>query len=145
MVFELVAEFGDDADSGHCGGVAERAEGASEHVLGKLADQVNVFGASEAGMEAIEHLLEPGGALTAGDAPAAGFVGVKMHDAPRHIHHASVFVNDDHAARAEHRPGFGDSVVVHGDINFIGFEYGAGTATRNDGLELFASTDAAGN
>src|SRR5215472_1800115 len=145
VIFEFVAEFLHDADGGHRGGVAERAEGAAEHVLGELADQVDVFRAAEAGVEALQHSIEPVRAFAAGDAPAAGFVRVEVHDAARHIHHAGVFVDDDHAARAEHGTGLGDGVVVHGDINFVGFEDRAGASARDDGLQFLPAAHAAGH
>src|SRR4029077_7328305 len=92
-------------------------EGPAQHIFGKLADEIDIFRTPEASMEAIEHLAQPGGALTAGNAPTAGFVRVEMHDAARHVHHAGVFVHDHHAAGAEHGAGFGDGVVVHGNVD----------------------------
>ena len=52
MVFKFAAEFLHDADGGHCGGVAQGTEGAAQHIFGKLADQVDIFGAAKAGVEA---------------------------------------------------------------------------------------------
>src|SRR5271155_4793194 len=81
MVFEFVAPFLDDADGGQSSGIAERAESAPEHILGKLVDQRNIFGAAAALVETVEHLAHPGGAFAAGNAPAAGLVRIEVHDA----------------------------------------------------------------
>src|ERR1700683_3381044 len=98
MILELIAPFLDDADRGQRGRVAERAEGAPENVLRKLGDQRNVFLAAGTCVEPVEHFLEPGGAFAAGNAPAAGFMRVEMHDATSDVHHAGVFVHDHGAA-----------------------------------------------
>src|SRR5215831_9747764 len=117
MVLELVTEFLHDTDGGHRGGV-KRAEGAAEHVFGELSDQIDVFGAAQAGVETLEHFVEPASAFAAGNAPAAGFVRVKVHDAAGHVYHAGIFVDDYHAAGAEHGAGLGNGVVIHGDVDF---------------------------
>src|SRR5579859_2531141 len=145
MIFEFVPPLLHDADGRQCGGIAERAESAAQHVLGKFADHVDVFGAAKPGMEALEHFAEPGGSFAARDAPAAGFMRVKMHDPARHIDHAGVFIHHDHAAGAEHRAGFGDGVVIHGQINFVGGEDRARTAAGNHRFEFFAVGNAAGH
>ncbi len=93
-------------------------------------------GAPDAGMETVQHLAQPARAFAAGNAPAAGFVRVEMHDAPRQIHHAGVFVDHDEAARAQHRAGLGHGIVIHVDVNFLGRQQRAGTAAGNHGLEL---------
>src|SRR5580658_10951332 len=91
MIFELVAPFLDDAHRGQRGGVSERAEGAPENVLRKLGDQRNIFLSAGTCVEPVEQFLEPRGAFAAGDAPAAGFVRIEMHDAAGDVHHAGVF------------------------------------------------------
>ncbi len=82
-------------------------------------------------METVQHLAQPSGAFAAGDAPAAGFVRVKVHDAAGHVDHAGVFVHDDHAAGAEHRAGFGDGIVIHGNVDFAGAHQRARAAAGN--------------
>src|SRR6266446_6156160 len=118
MLLEFFAPLLHDADGGQRRGVAERAEGAAQHIFGEVADEVDVFRTPETSVKTIEHLAQPSGAFAAGDAPAAGFVRVEMHDAARHVHHAGVFVHDDHAAGAEHRASFSYRVVVHGNVDF---------------------------
>jgi len=122
MVFKFVAPFLDDADGGQSRGIAERAESAPEHIFRKLVNQRDIFRATAAFVEAVEHLTQPGGAFAARNAPAAGFVRVKMHNAAREIHHAGVLVNYDGAAGAEHRADLGNGVVIHVDVNFAGVE-----------------------
>src|SRR6266852_6201113 len=145
MLLELVAPLLHDADGGQRGGIAERAERATKHILGEVADKVDIFGSPEAGMEAIEHLAQPGGPFAAGNTPAAGLVRVEMHDAPRHVHHAGVFVHDHHAAGPEHGAGFGDGIVVHGKVDLGRAHQRAGAAAGNHGLELLAAWNAAGD
>src|SRR6516225_6392235 len=132
MIFKLVAKLFHDADGGHGCGVAERTKCAAQHVRGKIADKADVFRPAVARVKTVQSLLQPGGSFAAGNAPAAGFMGVEVHDAASHVHHASIFVDDHHAAGTEHRAGLSDGVVVHGDIDFVGLEHRAGTATGND-------------
>ncbi len=131
MIFKFVAPFLHDADGRQRRGIAERAESAPEHIFRKLVNQRNIFRAAAALVEAVEHFAQPGGAFAAGNAPAAGFVRVKMHDAARQIHHAGIFVNDHRAAGAEHRADLGDRIVIHADVNFVGAQ-AAGTNCRRE-------------
>src|ERR1700691_2033887 len=66
--FEIVAEFFNNRDGWHCGGIAQRAKSTAQHVFRQLADQWNITLLSSAGMEAIQHLLEPGSAFAARNA-----------------------------------------------------------------------------
>ena len=143
MILKLVPPLLHDADRGQRRGVAERAERAPEHVLRKLVDQRDVFLAAAALVEAVEHLAQPRGAFAAGNAPAAGFVRVEMHDAARDVHHAGVFVHDHRAARAEHRADLGHRIVIHGDVDFVGRKQRAGTAAGNHGFQFLAARHAA--
>src|SRR5580704_7442693 len=68
MVFEFVAPFFNDADGRQRRGIAERAEGAPEHIFRKLVNQWDIFRAAAAFVETVEHLAQPGGAFTAGNA-----------------------------------------------------------------------------
>src|SRR5262245_32873452 len=145
MVFKLAAEFLHDADGRHRGGVAERAEGAAQHVLRELAHHVDVFGTAEARVEALQHFAQPNGSFAAGNAPAAGFVRVEVHDAARHVYHAGVFVHHHHAARAEHAASFGNRVVVHRQIDFVRGHQRAGAAAGNHRFQLLAVGNAAGH
>src|SRR5579859_6155959 len=138
MILKFVSPLLHDADGGQRSGVTERAEGAAEHVLRKLSDQVNVFAAAKARVEAFQHFAEPRCSLAAGNAPAAGLVRVKVHDPARHVDHAGVFIHNNHAAGAKHRTGFGDGVVVHRKIDFVRGENRAGAAAGNYGFELLA-------
>src|SRR5215470_17343364 len=116
MILKFATELFHDTDGWHGGSIPQWAEGAAEHVLGKFVNQVNVLAATEAGVEAVQHLPEPGGSLAAGDAPATRFVRVEVHDAACHVHHAGVLVHDHHAAGAQHAAGFSNGIVVHGQV-----------------------------
>ena len=102
MRFELVAELLDDRDGRHRRRIAQRAERPAQHVLRNSPIRSMSLVRPAAVVEAVEHLLQPGGAFAAGDAPAAAFVRVEPHDAQRGLHHAGVFVQDHHAARTQH-------------------------------------------
>ena len=143
MIFKFIAPLFDDADRRHRGSIAKRAKRAPEHVLRKLVNQWNIFRASAALVEAVEHLAQPGGAFAAGNAPAAGFVRVEMHDAAREVHHAGVFVNDHRAAGAKHRTDFRDRVVVQVDVDFVGAKQRTRTAARDDGFQFLSAANAA--
>src|SRR6266851_2192660 len=145
MLLEFVAPLLHDADGGQRRGVAERAKRAAQHIFGDVADEVDIFGTPEAGVEAIEHLAQPGGAFAAGDAPAAGLVRVEMHDAAGHVHHAGVFVHNHHAAGAEHGAGLGDGIVVHWNVDLGRAHQRAGAAARNDSFQFLAVGNAAGS
>src|SRR3954471_5179116 len=71
VIFEFVAELLHDGDGRHGGGIAERAEGTTQHVLRNIADQVNVRTGAVPFVEARENFLQPGGAFAARDAPPA--------------------------------------------------------------------------
>src|ERR1700722_7274237 len=145
MIFEFVLPFFDDADGRHGSGVAERAKRAAEQILCEFAEQRDIFGAPFAAVETVEHTAHPGGAFAAGNAPAAGFVGVEMHDPPGHVDHAGVFVHDHYAAGTEHGADFGDGIIIHGHVGFRGGEHRARAASGNDRLQFFAVADTAAN
>src|SRR5260370_20074644 len=71
VVFELFAELLDEAQGGHGCCVAERAEGAAHHVFGEVLDVIHILARAAAVVDAGEGLLDPVGALSAGEAPAA--------------------------------------------------------------------------
>ena len=144
IVFKFVAELFDDADGGHRGGVAQRAEGAAQHVFGKVADHNDVALRACSLDESGEQLFEPGGAFAAGDAPAAAFVLVEAHNAEGDADHVGIFIEDDHAAAAEHALYFGERIVIEREtVAFGGGEHGAGTAAGDYRLQLFAIAHAA--
>src|SRR5262249_26956449 len=53
VIFKFVAPLLHDADSRQSGGIAERAEGAAEHIFRQVAHEIDVFRAAEAGVEAL--------------------------------------------------------------------------------------------
>src|SRR6267154_1889384 len=76
MIFELVAPLLHDTDCRQRRGVAQRAKTVPEYVFREFTDKVNIFFAPTAVVEAVQHLPQPCGAFTTGDAPTAGFVRV---------------------------------------------------------------------
>src|SRR5262249_3023115 len=78
VVLKFIAPLLHDADSGQCCRIPKRAESTAKHVPGKLAHQVYVFTAAKSFVETVQHLSQPGRSFAAGNAPAAGFMGVKV-------------------------------------------------------------------
>src|SRR6266853_5166455 len=79
-LFEVLPELFDDRNGGHRGGIAQSAKGMSQHVVRKLAHQVDILAPPQAGVVALQDLLKPGGALAAGDAPATALMRIEFHD-----------------------------------------------------------------
>jgi len=79
MLLDSCAHFFYDTDRGHGGGVAERAKRFAEHILCQFADHWNIFGPAATEWKRSSIFAQPAPSFTAGDAPAAGFVRVKMH------------------------------------------------------------------
>src|SRR5665213_410723 len=103
-----MSPFLNNADRGHGSGVAQRTERAAEHAFCEITDHRDVFRGAEARMETVQHLAQPARAFTAGNAPAAGFVRVKMHDAACEVDHAGVFVDYNESTGTKHRASSGD-------------------------------------
>src|SRR5260370_28190923 len=101
MLLKFVAPLLHDADSRQRRGVAKRAERAAQHILGEIAYEIDIFGAAIACVKTVQHFAQPGGAFAAGDAPAAGFVRIKVHDAAGPVPPARVFLPYDQPAPAE--------------------------------------------
>src|ERR1700684_854011 len=59
MIFEFIPPLLHDADRRHRRRITKRTESFSQQVLSKFADQRNIFAASAAIMEAIEHFAQP--------------------------------------------------------------------------------------
>src|SRR5579883_3671903 len=68
MIFKFVPELLHDRDRRHGRGIAQGAEGAAEHVLRDVADQVDVVLRAAAFVEARQDLAQPRRALAARDA-----------------------------------------------------------------------------
>ena len=143
MLFEFVPELLEDGERRHGRGVAQRAECIAQDVSRHLVHQIRVFASSQSFVKTVEQLFQPSGALAARHAPTAGLVRVEVHDALRHLHHAGCLVEDDDAARAEHRAGLAERVEVHGDVDFIGREQGRRRTARNHRLQPLVSSDTA--
>src|ERR1700731_3039014 len=119
MIFEFVPPLFYDADRRQGRSVSERAERPPEHIFRELVDQANIFGAPTAFVKAVKHFAQPCGAFAARDAPAAGLMRIEMHDPPGQVDHAGIFVENDGAARAQHRADLCDGVIIERDIDFL--------------------------
>src|ERR1700691_4550405 len=96
-------------------------------------------------MKAVEQFTQPRRALAAPNAPAAGFVRIKMHDPPRQIHHARFLVNNYQAARTQHRADFRHRVIIHRYINFIRRKQRTRASAGYHRLQLLAILHTAGD
>ncbi len=77
VCFKFFAELLYEADDGHGRCVAERAEGAAQHVLGEVAEVVDILCHSGPGMEALEGLRQPVRALRGRECTSRSFRGGK--------------------------------------------------------------------
>src|SRR3954452_15667932 len=98
VVLKFFSEFFYEGDRRHRRGVAQRAEGAAQHVFCEILHVVDIFHHSTAGMKTDERLLQPVRSLAAGNAPSAAFVLIKLHRAECEFHNALRVVHDHHAA-----------------------------------------------
>src|SRR5438128_1446047 len=71
VIFKLLPPFLHDGHRRNRRSVAQRTEGASQHVLRQIINVVNVSLLARAGVETRERLLQPVCAFAAGDTPSA--------------------------------------------------------------------------
>src|SRR5258708_5365785 len=119
------------------GRIAQWTERPTQHVLGQVLNVVDVLLQSAAIMEASESFLEPVSTFTAGNAPAATFVLVELHDSQGKFDHASLVVNHHNTAGAQELSALAEGIEVH--VHLVGFfrcEDERGRAARNNGFEL---------
>src|SRR5262245_21459478 len=98
VVGELVAEVLEHALHRHRGGIAERADGATLDVVGHRVEQREVFRATLAVLDAIDHAPQPAGAFAARRALAAALVLVEVGQAQQALDHAATLVHHDDGA-----------------------------------------------
>src|SRR5208337_908395 len=98
MIFKFFSELFHERHGGHRCRVSERTECLSQHVLSQVIDVVDVLLQPSTRMEARERLLQPVGAFTAGDAPAATFMLIKLDGAQRELHNAGRIIEHNHPA-----------------------------------------------
>ena len=90
-----------------------------------------------------EDLLAPARALAARRALAAALVDVELGDAQRQLDDAGAVVDRRHGARAGHRAGRGDRLVVESGVDLVGQQDRRGGAAGDDRLERAAVRHAA--
>src|SRR4051794_38055525 len=138
VCFEFFAELLDHADYGHGSSVAERAEGAPQHVLAEVAQVIDVLHDATTGVKADERLLQPVGTFATGNAPATTLVLIELDGAEEELDDAGLVVEDDDAAGAEERAGLHQGVEVHREVALVRFENRHGRTARNDSFECAA-------
>src|SRR5687767_4884922 len=141
---ELVAEQLDVGHDGHGGRVAERAERLAEDHVADVPQLVDLGKPALAVLELGEDVLHPVRALAAGRALAARLVAVELRHVERQVDHAHLVVDEDAAARADHRAGGGDRFVVERDVELIRQHGGHRRSAGDDRLEHVAGLHPAG-
>jgi hypothetical protein len=88
-------------------------DGATLDAVGDRVEERQVRGLAVPVADAVDHTPQPAGALATRRALAAGLLVIKVGQPKQRLHRAARLVHDDDRARAEHRPGLGDRVVIH--------------------------------
>ena len=117
VILELAAEMLEETLDRQGRRIAEGTDGATHDVAQHAVQQVQVFRLAQSVLDAMDHLVHPGGAFPAGCALAAGFFVIEEGQSFQGLHHTHRFVHDDDRAGAEHGTGFGDGVVIHGGLH----------------------------
>ena len=141
----LVPEVVEGGENGVRRGLAETAECGVLDDSGEVAQLGEVFhGAATVG-DFFKDFAEALVADTAGRALAAALLAGELKIELGDGGHAAGLVHDDHTARAHHRAGSHEAVVVDSGVEVLGSEAATGGATGLDGLELASVLDAATN
>ena len=106
---------------------------------------IYIFHRAVAFVDAGHRLLQPVGALAAGDAPAAALVLVELDGAECELDDRNRLIEDDDAGGAEHGARLAHLVEVHANIDFVRAQDGTRCAAGHHGLECLAVGNAAGN
>jgi hypothetical protein len=102
--------------------------------LGHFINQVDVLRGAKSFIESGQHLFQPSGSLAAGNAPAAAFVLVELHDAQHRSDHIGILVHHDYASGPEHALRLHQRVVIHSEVAFIRLQHRARAPAGNYGL-----------
>src|SRR5690606_21967555 len=118
--------------------------GHDAHVVGEVADDVEVLRPAAAALDPLEHLVEPGRALPAGGTLAAALVGEEAAGVEQVIDHARLLVHDRHGRRAEaEAAGLADVLEVELRVELVGRHDAHADPSGDDRLGLAALPDAA--
>src|SRR6202034_1671830 len=100
--FKLFAELLYEAERRHSRCISKWTKRPAHHVLGQVLHIVDVLLLAAIVVDTRQGLLDPVGALTAGDAPAAGLMLVELDGAQRELDNGYGLVEHHDAAGAEH-------------------------------------------
>src|ERR1700720_3543046 len=106
MVLEFLSKLFNNGNRRHGCGIAQRTEGASQHVFRQVLNVVDVLLHAAPSMKAGQRFFQPIRTLAAWNAPAATFMLIKLHDAKRKFHHAHSFIHYNDPARTQKRTRF---------------------------------------
>src|SRR5438552_4085740 len=98
MIFKFFSELLHNRNRRQRGCIAQRTEGASQHVFGQVLNVINVLSNAAACMKTSQCLFQPVSALAARNAPSTALVLIKLHDPEREFHHAGTVVDHDESA-----------------------------------------------
>ena len=139
MIQVLVAEMLDAGGDGAYSRVTQGTEALAADVVADVQEKVNVLFEALAVLDAVHDLVEPIGALAAGDALATGFVAVELGQPLHQPHDTRPLADDDDRPRAQHGASRSDGLVVQGQrVQHIGGQHGRGGATRDDRFDRSA-------
>src|SRR4030095_12780712 len=93
--------------------VTQRTEALEEDLVGEIVEQLDVTRHAFVAMHSLKYLHQPACSFSAGCAPAAGLVLVKVRQTARSLKDIGSLVHDDDTAGPEHRAGGGNRFVVH--------------------------------
>ncbi len=139
MPLVLLAEVAQRTEHGIGRGLSQAAHRRVRHHMGQFLEKVQVLQGRLALGDVIEDLVHALGALPARKALSAGLVLQEVHEVLGHVHHAGVFVHDDHAARSHDGACFHEAVVVDGQVEHPRRDAASGRPARLDGLDLRAA------
>ncbi len=124
-------------------GVPEGAYRATGDVLAKVRQRFQVLRAASLSDDAAHGLHQPGAALAAGTALAAGLMVEKFHQAQCSPDHAGAFLHDRHTPGAKHRSGGRNRFKIHLDVKVVGSQKRRRRTARDEGLQGFVRAHAA--
>ncbi|VTR63828.1 hypothetical protein DESC_100024 [Desulfosarcina cetonica] len=139
----LLAEEPQRAENRAVGGAAQGAQGGFPGDLAQILEQFDIPGPALVLAQPVHDFEHLPHAFPAGHAFAAGFLAQKVQEGAGHLHHAGVFVQNQHAAGPHGGAETGEGVKIQGRVQeVLGNAAAHGTAEVHR-LELLVSRNAA--
>ncbi len=126
-------------------GLAKAAQGGVLDNGGQVAQLLEVIHRAAAVGDLLKDFAQTLVADTAGRALAAALLAGELEVELGDSRHTARLVHNNHTARAHHRAGSNEAVIVDSSVEVLGSQASARRTTGLDGLELTAVLDAAAN